>query len=52
MMQVRCSAFLLAAVFVLHVFLLQKAVTESKMLPAASGKRDCPPNTGTHNYLT
>jgi hypothetical protein len=35
MMQVRRSAFLLTAFFFLHVFLLQRAVTESKMLPAA-----------------
>lgn len=35
MMQVRYSAFLLAVLFVLHIFLLQRAATESKMLPAA-----------------
>jgi hypothetical protein len=35
-MQVRYTAFLLTALFIFHIFLLQRAVTESKMLPAAS----------------
>jgi len=35
MLRVRSSALLLAAIFVLHIFLLQRAATESKMLPAA-----------------
>ena len=34
MRQVRCPVFLLAAFIVLHLFLLQRATIESKMLPA------------------
>ena len=34
MLQVRYSAFLVAAIFILHVLLLQKAVTENSLLPA------------------